>query len=89
MEGWRGRSNGAQKKKTHSFQRTHILDSKVTPTHHKRNDAGRERREVRGKRKRGMKELDGEEKHICRGEVFSLLAPLLLYQAVYKLSNKY
>ena len=40
--GAEGRSNGVQKK-THSLERTHVLDSKVTLTHHERNDAGRER----------------------------------------------
>ena len=36
--GVEGCSNRAQK--THSFVRTHVLDSKLTLTHHKRNDAG-------------------------------------------------
>lgn len=34
-----------KKKKTHSLERTHVLDSKVTLTHRERNDGGRERRE--------------------------------------------
>lgn len=42
-EGWRGAQTGH--KKTHSFERTHVLDSKVTLTHHERNDAGWERTE--------------------------------------------
>lgn len=48
-----GCSNRAQK--AHSFEGTHILDSKVTLTYHERNDAGWER----GKGKK--------EKHISRG----------------------
>ncbi|KAF3839640.1 hypothetical protein F7725_018357 [Dissostichus mawsoni] len=43
-EGRRGAQMGYQKK-THSLERTHVLDSKVTLTHHERNDAGREREE--------------------------------------------
>lgn len=46
-EGWRGPQIG-HTQKTHSFARTHILDSKVTVTHQERNGAGREMREGRG-----------------------------------------
>lgn len=56
-------------KKTHSFERTHVLDSKVTLTHHERNDAGRERREERkskerreGKEKNTFSEVEKEKK---------------------------
>lgn len=78
-EGWRAAQTGHKKKKPHSFERTHILDSKVALTHHKRNDAGRERR---GKREGKKKNIFSEV--MC----FSLAAPLLLYLAVYKQSNK-
>lgn len=52
-----GRSNRAQK--THSFERTHVLDSKVTLTHHERNDSGWEggREEEKGEKE---KEKGGE-----------------------------
>lgn len=46
-EGWRGPQIG-HTQKTHSFARTHILDSKVTVTHQERNGAGWEMREGRG-----------------------------------------
>lgn len=54
-EGRRGSQIGH--KKTHSFERTHVLDSKVTLTHHERNDAGREREgeRVRARRKTNFK----------------------------------
>lgn len=69
--GKRAQTGHTHTKKTHSFERTHILDSKVALTHHTRNDAGRESGE-------GIKESGEEEKHIYRGEVFPL-QPLGFY----------
>lgn len=57
-EGWRGAQIGH--KKTHSFERTHVLDSKVTLTHHERNDAGREWRE---EGRKSEKRSEGKEKN--------------------------
>lgn len=57
--GVEGCSNRAQK--THSFERTHILDSKVTLTHHERNDAGRERREEREKEEKSSEEKNSSK----------------------------
>ena len=60
-EGRRGAQMG-YRKKTHSLERTHVLDSKVTLTHHERNDAGRERE---GEVRKGVRE---GEQHVFRGK---------------------
>lgn len=86
---------GAQighKKKTHSFERTHVLDSTVTLTHPKRNDAGWERREGRRKSK---KRSEGKEKNTfsqVESDISSFLltvAPLILHIVVYKQQQLY
>lgn len=80
-----GGSDGARK--THSSERTHILDSKVALTHHMRNDAGCVYVCVCIWGGGGVKE-SGEEGKTTFPEVrcFPSAAPLLqLYQAVYKL----
>lgn len=68
-EGWRSAEIGH--KKTHSLERTHVLDSKVTLTHHKRNDAGREGRE---QGRKIMKRSQGKEEkktHFYRFKILS------------------